>query len=79
MTCRDTQRQLAELERELDAEREAEYRRLKSERFGAPTVFVETRCLNCEGFLMLNDAGFYVHQGHPNCTTPTVHAVEVSR
>lgn len=80
MTCRDTQRQLAELERELDAEREAEYRRLKAERFGSPVEpFVQTTCLNCGGSLLPNMAGFLVHQGIPNCTTPTVHIVEVQQ
>jgi len=76
----DERRALELLEQELRAQREDEYQRLKAERFGAPCEpFVNTRCLNCGGTLVLNDGGFYVHQGHPNCTHPTVSIEEVRR
>lgn len=68
------------LEEELDAQRETELRELRAERFGAPCApFLEVRCHACGGTLIPNAAGFHVHQGYPNCSTPTISIEEVKR
>lgn len=73
------EREVQRLREEFDAEREAEERRLKAERYGAPTLLSETRCYVCGDILIQNDALMWCHAGPTNCPRPVVSVTEVVR
>jgi hypothetical protein len=58
----------AVLERELLTERYGDEAQLQSERFGAPVVLSEVRCLRCGQLGCQDTAGRFVHIASGFCT-----------
>ena len=68
---------IALLERELLAERYGDEQRLKAERFGAPVVLSEVRCLRCGQLGCEDTSGRFVHIASGSCTRFEVFQAEV--
>lgn len=71
--------EVARLREEFDLERDAEERRLKEERFGAPAIFGPT-CLDCNVPVERTETGFWRHLAFEGaCGRAVVVVTEVVR